>query len=121
MLSGADPPQNRNSEQKGANVRKWRHFTPLSHICAYFPHFLLEVGLLGPRSSKAYKSNGILGVLGVPLGFKTGKPPSEQPFTEKVGHFTGSPLKSGPEGFFTPQGGFYPNGTPRAPKIPLLL
>ena len=91
-----------------ANVRKWRHFTQLSHISSHFPPFRLEIGLLGPRSSEAYKSNAILGVLGVPLGLKTGKPPSEPPFTEKVGHFTDFPGKSGPEGFFHPKGGLLP-------------
>ena len=32
-----------------ANVRKWRHFTQLSHISSHFPPFRLEIGLLGPR------------------------------------------------------------------------
>ena len=104
-----------------ANVRKWRHFTQLSPISSHFPHFPLEIGLLGPRSSDAYKTNAILGVLGVPLGLKTGKPPSEPPFTEKVGHFTDFPGKSGPEGFFTPRAVFYPHGTPKTPKIALVL
>ena len=46
--------------------------------------FLLQMSFPWSRSSKAYETQGILGVLGVPLGSKTAKPHSEPPFIEKL-------------------------------------